>query len=486
MLLLVASLLVEVVPAVAASPTISVSPSTAARGQKLLVRGYDMPAGLSAYLTWDGSRSRMPKVRIARDGTFQVTMFVPSSARDGSHTIAIFRSSKTQLASASLTVSGSTSASPTPTPTPKPTPTPTPKPTPTPTPKPAPTPTPTPTPTPAVITPIPSPTPPANGLAVPSSIDATGASDASAALNAWIATVPDGSTIVFKAGGTYRLDHGIKLVNRHYLTFEGNGATLKANGSGSTHTDTPFALWGADSYITIRGFTIIGNNSTGMFTAYKENQMGITIFGAKHVEVANNTIRNTWGDCVYVTSSEDSSGNRTWSEDVSIHDNSCSYIGRMGIAIIAAKRVQIERNSFDRMSLDILDIEPDWANQGATDVLFRGNTIGTYAHSDLYRSHVLSICGSADAPVANVTVDSNVVTGGRQTNARNSPGGVTARADRPNRTNIRFTNNTSSIPGPGYMVDFQNVTTLTVTGNVQPLTSGQFAYIVNSTNVTYP
>ena len=158
----------------------------------------------------------------------------------------------------------------------------------------------------------------------------------------------------------------------------------------------------------------------------------------------------------------------------------------MGIAIIAAKRVTIERNRFDRMSLDILDIEPDLASQGATDVVFKDNTIGTYAHSDLYRSHMLSIAGHASAPVANVTVDNNVVTGGRQVNANNSAGGVTARADRPNRTNIRFTNNTSTTPGPGYMLDFENVTTLTVTGNVQPLTSGQFAYLLNNTNVTYP
>jgi hypothetical protein len=293
---------------------------------------------------------------------------------------------------------------------------------------------------------------------------------------------------VFRAGGKYRLDHGIKLTNRHHLTFEGNGATLKANGSGSVHTDTPFALWGADTYITIRGFTIVGNNSTGLFTGYQENQMGVTVFGAKHVEIANNTIRNTWGDCVYVTNSEPAADTYVWSEDISIHDNECSSIGRMGIAIIAAKRVQIERNTFDRMSLDILDIEPDWAapRNGATDILFKDNTIGTYAHSDLYRSHVLSICGNASALVSNVTVDNNVVTGGRQVNARNSAGGVTARADRPNRTNIRFTNNRSTTAGPGYMLDFENVSTLTVTGNVQPLTSGQFAYIINSTNVTYP
>ena len=320
---------------------------------------------------------------------------------------------------------------------------------------------------------------------MPSSIDSSGASDASAALNAWIAKVPDGSTIVFKAGGKYRLDHGIKLVNRHHLTFIGNGATLRANGSGGTSTDTPFALWGGDTYITIKGFTIVGNNPTGLYTGTggSENLMGVTIYGAKHVEIANNTIRNTWGDCVYVTQSV---GPDVWSSDISIHDNHCSYIGRMGIAIIAAKRVTIERNRFDRMSLDILDIEPDLASQGATDIVFNDNTIGTYAHSDRYRSHMLSIAGHASAPVANVTADNNVVTGGRQVNANNSAGGVTARADRPNRTNIRFTNNTSTTPGPGYMLVFENVTTLTVTGNVQPLTSGKFAYIVNSTGVTYP
>ena len=86
-------------------------------------------------------------------------------------------------------------------------------------------------------------------------------------MNAWIATVPDGSTIVFRAGTTYRLDDGIKLVNRHHLTFIGNGATLKANGTAGTHTDTPFALWGLDTYITIKGFTIVGNNPTGLYSA---------------------------------------------------------------------------------------------------------------------------------------------------------------------------------------------------------------------------
>jgi hypothetical protein len=322
---------------------------------------------------------------------------------------------------------------------------------------------------------------------VPTTINSTGTADASAALNSWIATVPNNSTIVFKSGTTYLLNDGIKLVNRHGLTFLGNGATLKANGTAGTHTDTPFALWGADTGITIDGFTIIGNNTTGLYNpdGVHENLMGVNIFGGKDIEIRNNTIRNTWGDCVYVTSSEDEFGNRTWSEDVYIHGNSCSKIGRMGIAVIAVNRITVENNSFDDMSLDVLDIEPDWPNQGARDVMFRNNTIGSYAHSDLYRSMVMHIVGNAQAPVVNVTMDNNVITEGRQVNARNSAGGVTARADRPGRQNIRITNNRSNVAGPGYMLDIQNTNTVVITGNVQPLTSGQFAYLYNNTNVTY-
>ena len=62
-------------------------------------------------------------------------------------------------------------------------------------------------------------------------------SDASAALISFVATVPDGSTIVFKAGGVYRLDRALKLSSRHNLTFEGNGATLKAAGTGTTESN---------------------------------------------------------------------------------------------------------------------------------------------------------------------------------------------------------------------------------------------------------
>ena len=94
MVLLISSLLIAVAPAAASSPSLTVTPSAASRGEKLLVSGSNVPAGTTAFLTWDGSRNGMPKVRIGRDGTFRTTLFVPSSARDGTHTVALQRSSK--------------------------------------------------------------------------------------------------------------------------------------------------------------------------------------------------------------------------------------------------------------------------------------------------------------------------------------------------------------------------------------------------------
>jgi hypothetical protein len=146
----------------------------------------------------------------------------------------------------------------------------------------------------------------------------------------------------------------------------------------------------------------------------------------------------------------------------------------------------MERNTFDNVSLDVLDIEPDLTTQGATDVVFRNNTVGSYGHSSLYRSHFFSSCGAANAVVRNVTVSGNTISEGRVVHAYNSAGGVTARSEVARRQNFVFSDNRSTVAGPGYMLVFSYIDGLTVTGNVQPLSSGSLAYITNSTNVTYP
>jgi hypothetical protein len=372
-----------------------------------------------------------------------------------------------------------TAPDPTGNPTPVPTATPAPTATPGPTATPAPTGTPVPTPTPA-----PTPTPkPVAGTVIPNSIDATGATDASAKLLAFIASVPDGSTIVFSAGGTYRLNHGLVLTNRRNLVFEGNGATLKAMGSGSVVTDSPFALDDGDNGITIRDFNLVGDNpdsGSAIYHSGAENQMGIALYGAKNVEIDNVTISHTWGDCLYVAAT--GAGN-IWSDTVWFHDSSCSQAGRDGVAIVSGSHVTIQNNHFDTLGMHVLDIEPDTSIGGGTFVNFSTNVVGIYGLGSVYTGYFFAADGAAGSTVHDVTVSGNTVAGNPHDGYDGSVRGLSTTVEVSRRGNIIFTNNSSSQAIGGPVLVFAHVDGLTISGNSEPLSRGSLTSISDSTSV---
>jgi parallel beta-helix repeat protein len=335
----------------------------------------------------------------------------------------------------------------------------------------------------AVVIVAPAPTPiPANTVNVPSSIDATGSSDASSALNSFIGSVPDGSTIVFRAGGTYRLDTGIYVSGRNRLVFEGNGATLRANGSGASLLASPFAIDQGNSYITIRDFTITGNNpnTTTLYNAGQENQFGVGVWGSTNVEIANNTISHTWGDGVYV------SGNDTThvsSDSVWVHDNTFSYIGRSGIALTAGSHVTVEHNSFDRVGIHVFNIEPDTAYQIDTFDTFEDNTVGIYSLSTNYVGYFFAADGAAGSTVHDVTVTGNTVVGNPHGGYGGYAHGLDTSVQVARRANITFTNNSTSTAAAGPVLAFDHVDGVTVTGNTQPLSSRSLTEFTDCTGV---
>ena len=338
----------------------------------------------------------------------------------------------------------------------------------------------------AAPTPAPTPTPaPANTVTVPASIDATGASDVSAALNSFIKSTPDGSTIVFKAGGTYRLDQGLVLANRHNLAFEGNGATLRATSTGTASLGSPFRLNPGNSYITIRNFTLVGSNpnTTTVYNPGQEDQMGVLIYGGTNIEIAHNTISHTWGDGVYIgpNISTQASSNSVW-----VHDNTFSYVGRSGIALTAASNVTVERNSFDKVGLHVFDIEPDYAWEVNTFDTFRNNTVGSYGLSTAYVGFLFASNGAAGSTVHDVTVTGNTVTGNPHQGYDGSPRGLNTYVTAARQQNIVFTTNTTTMAAAGPVLYFANVDGVTVTGNRQPLLSGSQAQFSNCTGVVYP
>ena len=329
--------------------------------------------------------------------------------------------------------------SPTPTATPAPTPTPTAPPTATPSPTPSPTPTPTPAPTPTAT----------GGVPVPGSIDATGATDVSAALNGWIATVPDGSTILFKAGGTYRLSQGIQIANRHGLTFAGNGATLRSTGSGSDQLASLFVMghqYGSywrfgNTDITVRDFTLLGNDPTPGSYGGGESQAGMEIEGVAGLDVSNVTVRAVYGDGFKV--GDQSSG-------VVIHDSHVVSAGRNGVSIISASQTTVRDSAFDTIGYVTFDVEPNTSSQPSDTLLFTNNTAGTWG------AEFFALDGShTGAAINNVTVTGNVVSG-KSLSTFVDNGGTTR-----NR-NITFTGNSGATSG---VLTFRHVDGLTVGTN---------------------
>jgi len=384
-------------------------------------------------------------------------------------------------------------ATPATTPAPTATPATTPAPTATPATTPAPTATPATTPAPTA-TPVTTPAPTATAqssrpfaapvttatYAVPLSIDATGATDVSSALNSYIATVPNGSIIAFPTGAIYRLSAGIGIGARNNLVFEGNGATLRTYGAGTDQTTSPFLLgwagyWtGISSHITIHNFILQGSASPVGVGGQGEEQAGIKAHSATYVEVYGNTVRGVTGDAFQI---ENTNSGPFW-----IHDNTVESAGRNGVTVGGGSNILAERNAFVKIGYCTFDIEPTPGYPTITNgVIFRNNSPSNWSTWAGYGGFFFSADGSHTGyPIDNVAVTGNTVTGA-SLNSQFNNGGTTRNAS------VVFTNNvltSGAVAGP--VLVFAHIDGLTVTGNSQPLSSGVLANITDSTGVTYP
>lgn len=410
--MLLAAVAVPAGPAVAATATFQLSPSSGRPGDNVVVSGSGFAARQTISFTWDGTPIG-GSMTTSESGTFSTQGAVPT-APAGAHVLGVRAGgSASPLATATFTVL----AAPTP--------------------------------------------PPATGTPVPSNIDATGGIDASVKLNNWLYGLPNGSTIVFKAGATYRMNGPLKFLNRKNLTFEGNGATLKSP-AGATESQSTIWIGGGNTGIKVRNFKLVGSStSPGTYIGGKEGAHGVMVVNSKDVGISNVTVSRVWGDAFFIG---------YWSDNVRIHDNHVISNGRNGVTVTSGTNIYVDGNKFDRSGYCTWDIEPNLSTEGARNVNFTNNTVGSSGHT------LLSGDGRAGSVVDGVTMDGNTVTGGSlYTLIRLSTG----------RRNVRITNNVSKVAVPGPVIHLSYITGLTVTGNVQPLTRGQIANIQHSTNVVY-
>jgi hypothetical protein len=310
---------------------------------------------------------------------------------------------------------------------------------------------------------------------VPASIDATGASDVSDALAAFVDAVPDGSTIAFQPAGRYRLGRAIRLEDRHRLSFTGHGAQLDI--AGCDIDDSGFVIDHLTSDVAIRDLTIVGDDVGGgtadAFTPGCESAAGVAVYSGRNVEIAGVTIEQVRSECLYV----DAGGpDYTWADGVWFHDSTCTRNGRMGVAIAGANGVMIERVTFSDVGMFVLDIEPYDIRGGATKVTFRANTVERYGLSPLQTQWFVAAEGVPGSLVEGLTVTGNhVLAGAPRTPNTATDAGLATTIRVPRRRHIVFTDNTTTVEGRGPALFFAHIDGLTVSGNVQPLTRGSIA-----------
>jgi hypothetical protein len=289
--------------------------------------------------------------------------------------------------------------------------------------------------------------------------------DVTSSLLNWFGSVPDNSTISFPAGACYRIEGTLELRGRSGLDFEGNGVGFESFSPPSDQR----ALWRiiGSRNMTFHNMVLRGSYpSPGTFDSALQHAHAIDVRGSS-VDVGSVQMSNFAGDCIYLGLGYDNATRSTGS----VHDSTCTGTSRNGISLTATSNVLIQRNTFSKIGLNVLDVEPNMAagNWGSDTTTFDSNTIGTY------RLYALAVV--EQGPISNQTFTNNTFSGAGMRIGMVQPSGF-----RPK--NIVIGSNTASMAITPSAIDAQGVDGLSITNNVVPLTSGTLASVSTSCGVS--
>ncbi len=214
------------------------------------------------------------------------------------------------------------------------------------------------------------------GVFPPDSIKYDCSEDVAASLNAWLDSLPNGTTVALRPNGCYRAESAIQINDKQYFAINGNGATLKRttyNGNNAPNGDYRHIHIAGGFIITIRDLNILGQkNPAGGYVVAVEDQMGIGIYGSLIVNIDNVNIQHVHGDFVYITYR----GPKVTAKNITIQNSTFKDAGRQGIAIIDVDGAMIKNNSISGTGRSSIDLEPGGAEKSDIDnVTIDGNTV---------------------------------------------------------------------------------------------------------------
>jgi hypothetical protein len=452
--------------ATALSPTITLTPSTVNPPRTVSVNGTGFVRGELVNNVIDANNSRF---KANFDGAFSLGYAATDSLADGTYSVSVqglTGSTWASRATATLVIS----RAPPPTASPSATPVPTPVPTQTLAPTPVPTANPT----------------PASACARTFTGDATGATDVTSSLSAFIGGGSN-TTSCLKPNGTYKITGQVHVDGdagtRSAITIDGQGATIKQ----TTRSTSPIVLvdHGATG-VLFKNLTIEGSNpQPGIWSITYEHNHGIQFGGMLSGGADHVTIKNVGGDGFYLSGSYVPSGFQ-FEENVKISNSVVDGNGRMGVAFTdGANHTTIETTTFTNIAYYAFDFEANGhifngLPAGSIGAIIRNNTISLIPFgrnptiSGQATGYVLAVTGtSGGGPAEDISFTGNTMTdptwGELRIGVFNNGG---------SRKNISITNNkgvhrfTANGTYGSTLIKASGVTGLTVTGNTQPISSG--------------
>lgn len=301
----------------------------------------------------------------------------------------------------------------------------------------------------------------------PLSIDRTGAKDVTAALQTFLNGVPNGATVLFHKNAQYRIEGTLLLTNRKGLTLDGNGARFFATQPTELRGRSQWDLRDMTDTIiqnmVIRGANPKAGTGDDAWVVELEAQHGINIVGGARVTVRWNTISDTFGDFIYISSNAKGGVPK----DITVHDNFMRRSGRSGISTTNADGVVLRNNDLAEMRRSGFNLETNLAHEVARNVTIRNNRVGP--------SRLNFVSGHGHGRVDDLVVIDNVLIG--------QPLTVTLHATSAGgrRTNVLIARNVSDKPygaSIGASVRIVGYDGVTVKDNVQPLNINQPMHLV--------
>jgi len=241
---------------------------------------------------------------------------------------------------------------------------------------------------------------------VPASIKGNCSVAVDAKITAWLATVPDGSTVQFGAGRCYGQDGTITLTGRRRLVIDGQGSEFRALTPGASHRANWRFVGGSD--LTVQNLAVRGSDPQGLYDPSVEWQHGFSVEGVQGLTLSNVQARETWGDGIdlgHGASSPACGDDASSARNVLIAGATLERNGRQGLAIVDAEQVTLQDSTVGPVAWWGVDIETDDDCEIARHITIARNSFGANRYG------VVGSVGFGGAPqVGDVSVTDNVQT----------------------------------------------------------------------------